>query len=232
MDLRIRKAPGIYPIIWDNKYFIVPFILSISIVSALLGIYGNERLFLHINGYHSKFADFFFLISTNLGDGIFAFILVVILLWVSFRDALTFLAITILITIAVTILKNVFFPEFYRPVAYFEYTEVVRLVTGYDPPMYCTFPSGHSATAFSVYLYLSILSKNQIVKFILFIIALLVAYSRIYLSAHFPVDVVVGAAIAVSITILCYYLGQQLKSKRLDKKIVFRPKIFVRQLPI
>ena len=232
MDLRIRKAPAIYQIIWDNKYFIVPFILAISIVSALLGIYGNERLFLHINGYHSRFADFFFLISTNLGDGIFAFILVVILLWVSFRDALTFLAITILITIAITILKNVFFPEFYRPVAYFEYTEVVRLVTGYDPPMYCTFPSGHSATAFSVYLYLSILSKKQIVKFLLFIIALLVAYSRIYLSAHFPVDVVVGAAIAVSITILCYYLGQQLKSKRLDKKIVFRPKIFVRQLPI
>lgn len=232
MDLRIRKATGIYQVIWDNKYFIVPFILSISIVSALLGIYGNERLFLHINGYHSKFADFFFLISTNLGDGIFAFILVVILLWVSFRDALTFLSITILITIAVTILKNVFFPEFYRPVAYFEYTEVVRLVTGYDPPMYCTFPSGHSATAFSVYLYLSILSKNQIVKFLLFIIALLVAYSRIYLSAHFPVDVVVGAAIAVSITILCYYLGQHLKSKRLDKKIVFRPKILVRQLPI
>ncbi len=232
MDLKFRKASGIYEIIWDNKYFIVPFILSIFLVSALLGIYGNDRLFLHINGYHSRFADFFFLISTNLGDGIIAFILVVILLWVSFRDALTFLAITILITIVVTVLKNVFFPEFYRPVAYFESTEVVRLVTGYDPPVYCTFPSGHAATAFSVYLYLSILSKNQIVKFFLFVIALLVAYSRIYLSAHFPEDVVVGASIAVSLTILGYYLGQQIKSGKLDKKLVYRPKIFVRQLPI
>jgi len=232
MVLKFRKTSGIYKIIRENKYFLLPFIFSISLVSALLGIYGNERLFLHLNGFHSKIADFFFLISTNLGDGIIAFFLVVILLWVSFRDALTFLVITILVTIAVTILKNVFFPEFYRPVAYFEYTEVVRLVTGYDPPMYCTFPSGHSATAFSVYFYLAILSKKQIVKFFLFVVALLVAYSRIYLSAHFPEDVVVGSAIAVSITILCYYLGQQLKSGKLNKKLVFKPKISVRQLPI
>jgi len=232
MDLKFRKASGIYKIIRVNKYFLLPFILSISLFSALLGIYGNERLFLHLNGFHSKFADFFFLISTNLGDGIIAFFLVVILLWVSFRDALTFLVITILITIAVTILKNVFFPEFYRPVAYFEYTEVVRLVTGYDPPMYCTFPSGHSATAFSVYFYLAMLSKKQVVKFFLFVVAFLVAYSRIYLSAHFPEDVAVGSSIAVTITILCYYFGQQLKSGRLNKKLVFKPKIFVRQLPI
>ena len=232
MDFKSGKVSVFYKVLRDNYTFIIPFMLSISLMTVLLATIGNDLLFLDINSYHSNFADFFFLNFTNLGDGTIAFILVVVLLWISFREALTFLSITILITILVTILKNVFFPEFNRPVAYFETTDVVRLVAGYDPPMLCTFPSGHAATAFSVYLYLSILSKNQIAKFLLFVIAFLVAYSRIYLSAHFPVDVVVGAAIAVSVTIMCYYFSRKIKNFKLDKKLSFHPKIFIRQQPI
>jgi len=229
MDLKSAKVSVLNKVLRDNYTFIIPFIMSTSLMTVLLATVGNDRLFLDINSCHSAFADFFFLNFTNLGDGTIAFIFIVVLFWISFREALTFLSITLLITILVTILKNVIFPGFSRPVAYFEPTAAIRLVTGYNPPVLGTFPSGHTATAFSVCFYLSILSKSQVAKFFLFVTAFLVAYSRIYLSAHFPVDVVVGAAISVSVTIVCYYFSRKILNLKLDKKLTFNPKFLVRQ---
>jgi len=229
MNLKFTKAPVIRDIIWDNKIFIIPFVLFIAISLILLEIQGNAHLYLHVNRHYTVFADYLFLYLTNLGDGIIAAILVIVLLWVSFRESLTFLTITLLLAIVVTVLKNNIFPELDRPVAYFGSSEVLRLVAGYDPPVLGTFPSGHTATAFSVSLYLALLIKNRFVKFILFFIAFSVGYSRIYLSAHFPADVVAGSSIAVIFTILCYYWSRRIKSSWLDKKIEFVPKIFSRQ---
>lgn len=232
MDISSGKRSDLLKLLYDNKYFIVPYIVFTACILVLMGIYSNASLFLYINRCHSNFADILFLNFTNLGDGVVAFVLVVVLLWVSFRESLTFLLITVLITIVVNILKDHIFPELNRPVAYFGTSEILHLVPGYDPPMLSTFPSGHTATAFSAYLYLSILSRRLITKFSLFLVAFFVGYSRIYLSAHFPADVVAGASIAVLITILCYYLSRRINNSWIDKKLVFRPKIFVRQQTI
>ena len=212
-----------------NRYFAVPFILIVTFLLILLGIYGNDRMFLFVNNSHCRSADILFLILTNLGDGAVAVVLMVVLLWVSYRDALTFMVITILLTIIVTFLKKIIFPEFDRPVTYFGSSELLRLVSGYDPPKLHSFPSGHAATAFSVYLYLAFLSKRNIVKLTLFIIAFFVALSRVYLSAHFPRDVVAGALIAVVMTFICYYWSRKIKVSGIDKKLVFGTKVFTKQ---
>lgn len=219
---------GLRSLIGDNQYFIIPFVLFCIIGFSLLSIYGNTRLFLDINRLYSQFADHFFLMVTNLGDGAIPYILVFVLLWVSFREALTFLIITILLTILVTILKRYFFPEIHRPVFYFEFFEKIRILKGYDPPALFSFPSGHSATAFSVFFYISILAKNHLTKFLLFCSALLVSFSRIYISAHFPADVLAGSCIAMFLTILCYCLSRNLKYDWIDKRITFVPNIFPR----
>ena len=229
MGLNFSKTSFIGKLIDANRYFIIPFILFTTLFFTLLGIYGNARLFLQVNSHYSNFADFLFLYLTNLGDGIIAALFIVVLLWVSFRDALTFLIITLLITIIVNILKDHIFPELNRPVAYFGTSEILHIISGYDPPTLGTFPSGHSATAFSVGLYWSILIKNRFVKVLLFFIAFFVGYSRMYISAHFPADVVTGALIGVFITLICYYLSRLVKSSWIDQKIHYRPKVFVRQ---
>lgn len=229
MDLNSSNTSGILKVIWDNKYFIIPFFLVFALILGLIISHGNTILFLQINEYHSKGFDFFFLNITHLGDGIIPFVLVAALLWISFRDAFTFLIITLLIIIVVTVLKRGVFPEFDRPVEYFGSSEVLRIDSGYNPPLLYTFPSGHSATSFSVFFYLSLIIKRPYIKFILFIVASSVSFSRIYLSAHFPADAFTGALIAVILTIFCYYWSRRIKNSWLDKRFTIKPKIFVKK---
>jgi len=57
------------------------------------------------------------------------------------------------------------------------------------------FCSSHSANAFAVAIGFYFLSKNRPMGAILIVWATLIAYSRIYLRAHYPVDVIMGAII-------------------------------------
>ena len=154
MNINLSKTSDFHKLICNNKDFIIPFVVFAISTSILLGILGNDGMFLLVNSYYSKFADFIFLYITNLGDGIIAVVLVIVLLWVSYRESLTFLCITLLLAIVITVLKNYTFPELDRPLEYFGSSEILRLVPGYDPPKLSTFPSGHAATAFSVCLYM------------------------------------------------------------------------------
>jgi membrane-associated phospholipid phosphatase len=218
------KVSEIFQVVWDNKFFIVPFFILSTYLIFLILMQGSPGLFLNINSYHSGFADHFFYYITDLGDGLTPYVLVVILLFISFRESLTFLVATSIISILVTLLKRYYFPEFDRPVTYFEFTEAIRHVPAYDPPLLYSFPSGHTATAFSVFLYLAVLSKKQYLKFILFCIAALVSFSRVYLSAHFPLDICAGSYISVIITILVYYYSRRIDKPWMDKRIEFRTK--------
>jgi membrane-associated phospholipid phosphatase len=228
MNLRLSKRSVFLEVIGENKIFLVPFAVYISFLSILLMVMGNSGTFLFLNNIHSDLTDFLFPYITRLGNGIIPFILVIILLGVSYREFLSFLAITLLIIILVTILKRVFFADFFRPVAIFPPSAGLHIVLGYNPPSWYSFPSGHSATTFSVFLYMAILSKNNFLKFVLFIAALMVSYSRIYLAAHFPADVIAGSMIAVTITLFGYSMSRKFQNAWIDKKVSFKPKIFVR----
>jgi membrane-associated phospholipid phosphatase len=219
------EKPSFNELIWDNKEFIIPFFVVAILSTIAIWTVGNQGVFLFVNKYYSDSADIFFLFITNFGDALIAVLLVILLLWISVRESLTFLIITLLLAIIITWLKNSVFPELDRPAEVFKSSEILRLVEGYHPPGLCTFPSGHAATVFSIGLYLSILIKNRYTKFILFLIAFIVGYSRVYLSAHFPADILGGAVIAVPITIYCYLLGRRIENSWIDWKIGFRPKI-------
>lgn len=226
MELNSSKSSDIQKIISDNKYFIVPFIILFSLFLTLLGFQGNDRLFLEVNGVHSKITDFLFLYLTNFGNGVIAFLLVIILLWVSFREAITFLFLTIVLTILVDVLKKFIFPGFDRPVWYFG-ASALHLISGYQPPLLHTFPSGHSVTAFSMCLYLSFLVHKKLVKLMLFIVAAFIGYSRIYLSAHFPFDVIFGALIGVVITTLVFQQSRRLENSWIDKRLKLNMKFLI-----
>ncbi|MCM8783461.1 MAG: diacylglycerol kinase [Candidatus Omnitrophica bacterium] len=67
-------------------------------------------------------------------------------------------------------------------------------------------PSGHSAFAFSVWTITFLLQKNNIVNFLVFLLAVLIARSRIKTGIHNIYETVIGAILGIVITILIYQL--------------------------
>lgn len=63
-----------------------------------------------------------------------------------------------------------------------------------------SFPSGHAATAFAGATVLARLEPRAAPAF--YLLALAIAYSRLYVGVHFPLDVVGGAAIGIATALL------------------------------
>ena len=61
-----------------------------------------------------------------------------------------------------------------------------------------SFPSGHSTTMAAIFGFF-LNNKNKLIVFGLGIATIIVAYSRLYLGAHFPSDVVVGVVLGILI---------------------------------
>jgi undecaprenyl-diphosphatase len=63
-----------------------------------------------------------------------------------------------------------------------------------------SFPSGHTATSFAAATVLTALVPRAAPAF--FLLAAAIAYSRLYVGVHFPLDVVGGAVIGVATALL------------------------------
>ena len=85
----------------------------------------------------------------------------------------------------------------------------VDVVDDYRPGKYGFF-SAHAANTFSLALYLSLWVKNRLFSFAMISWSLLNCYSRIYLGAHYPSDVVVGLLVGAIIAVLFYLLSRKL----------------------
>jgi len=64
------------------------------------------------------------------------------------------------------------------------------------------FCSSHAANSFALATSVYLISQTKTFSYILFIWAIIVGYSRIYIGAHFPLDVLVGAIIGMAIALL------------------------------
>jgi membrane-associated phospholipid phosphatase len=104
----------------------------------------------------------------------------------------------------VQILKRIVFADYPRPAGYFQDTVQLHLVEGVRLLYGHSFPSGHSASAFALFLTLSVLSRNRFIQVISFVLACAVAYSRVYLSQHFLSDILAGSLIGVIGTLGLY----------------------------
>ncbi|MGB3948574.1 MAG: phosphatase PAP2 family protein [Bacteroidia bacterium] len=190
----------------DNISFLFPYLVYI-IVGAFVLVF-NTKIDLHLtlNNFHTPFFDSLFYYFTYLGDGFMALITVIILLTIKYRYALI-TAIASLISAGITqTLKHTIYDDVVRPKKFFEGVQELYLVPGVDNHLYNSFPSGHATSAFALFFSLALITKSHSLKILLFIVAILTAYSRIYLSQHFFEDVYAGSLIGLTTTIVVYYI--------------------------
>ena len=204
-----------------NRWFLIPYVLILFICIFFLFQFKKPELHLLINQWHSNKADFFFKYLTHLGDGTLIAILFLILLFIKYRYAFTFLTGALVTSGIVNLLKRIVFDDVFRPVKYFELLGKwqLHLVEGVKMNMFYSFPSGHSATAFNIFLMLALIVKNNFLKLMFFLIASMVAFSRIYLSQHFLIDITAGSFIGILIMLVSFYWVESYKNKWLDKSM-------------
>ena len=119
------------------------------------------------------------------------------------------------------ILKRIFFTEALRPVKLLDGVYDLYLIEGVKMRYYLSFPSGHAATAFGLFLCFAIIVKSNLIKFICFLLAAMTAFSRIYLSQHFLEDVYFGSLIGVTFALFFYRILFSSGKKWLDHHLLY-----------
>ncbi len=167
----------------------------VLIVLSVLG--GKEELFLLLNNDLGKLGDVFFHYTTFLGDGI---MWVPFALWIIFyKRKWTPLVISAILfsTLLVNIGKHYVFENEARPTSAISNQALIHTVEGVELHKTNSFPSGHSSTAFSIYLIACLVLSARYLWLGGFFLALIAGYSRIYLAQHFPLDAGAGMIVAV-----------------------------------
>lgn len=204
-----------------NPYFHLPFILWVIWGGIALLQYDAYTLFFFFNSSHTPLLDNIMFFTTYLGDGLFTALLLLVLLGLSsLRNWWYFF--TALLTNA---LPNIFI-QFVktgvnapRPLKFFNNAEWIHILPDWPRYMERSFPSGHTTSAFCLFCFLSLLvpAKYRPIGFIFFLLAIMVAYSRMYLAAHFFADVYAGSIIATLFTTVIFAVlnnyRQQLQNK-------------------
>ena len=206
----------------NNAAFLIPYALFLVAGAVLILVNAKSDTHLEFNDHHNHFFDVFFRYATYLGDGFMALLTVIILLVVNYRFALIAGLSNLISALITQTLKHTIFSDIVRPKKFFEGVHDIYLVPNVDNYLYNSFPSGHSTCAFALYLAAALLIKNKILKFVCFLLAITVGYSRIYLSQHFFEDVYAGSLIGVSCTLAVFYFMSQSKAQWLDRSLISR----------
>lgn len=169
--------------------------------------YSVSEIHLAVNTHNNGFLDFIMPWVTLGADG--WTIVVACLLAIAWnRKGGLFISLACLFTSGVTwLLKSEwFFQGTPRPKWYFTHVEKFDLhyVPGVENWLYDSFPSGHTTVAFAFFFSIAICVRPKKIALLLFIAALAVGYSRIYLSQHFLLDVFFGSIIGTIGTLIVF----------------------------
>jgi len=186
-----------------NSAFYLPYFLFLLCGAVILVTVDKLSIYQFINTHHCTIADLFFTYWTNLGLGWLVIPVALILAFVSLRDVIIAV---ICFLVSFTINDSIkWIARTPRPAEVFEQLhQTFYAVPNVELYHWNSFPSGHTATSFCLFSLLALIASKKYLKFILFLVAFLVAYSRMYLSEHFLIDVYFASIIGVLTTLFLY----------------------------
>ncbi|HOT14277.1 MAG TPA: phosphatase PAP2 family protein [Bacteroidales bacterium] len=199
------------------QLFLILYFVVILACFIIMAIFSKADIHLFINSLNNNIADHFFKTITNIGDGLFVVIIGVLFLLYRTRVSVNIISTYIISGLAAQIIKRLI--DAPRPIAFFEGTAHLHLVEGVKMATVHSFPSGHTASIFALSLCLAFAWNKKITQVIWLLLACIVAYSRMYLSQHFLIDVTAGSIIGITTTLIFTYFSDKWNYAWLDKPI-------------
>jgi membrane-associated phospholipid phosphatase len=180
-----------------NRYLVTLLLLFGLVALSLLWSVGQKidvaifRAF-NLGGYRAGWLDRVMWVSTQIGNVTFAFVVAIGAYLTGARQfALDFALGSLTLLLLVTIIKA--FADRTRP---YKFLAETNLVGWREPGL--SFPSGHTTqTFFMMALIIYHLKPPFVVAAVLYAIAALVGFTRVYLGVHYPRDVVAGAILGL-----------------------------------
>lgn len=192
---------GVQDVLYRIRPFFLLYLIVLSACLVIKLLYTREQIFFAVNGWNSPWADYIEPYMTDLGDGLTAVTLSLVFLLFSYRKFLLLASSYLLTGFVAQVIK--YFADAPRPSLYFkDQWGPVHTVKGVEILTYNSFPSGHTTSAFSAAVVLAYLATKKGWGIPALLMAILIGYSRMYLTEHFFEDVIGGSAIGVIVTVL------------------------------
>lgn len=204
------KLQNISKLITNNLHFFVPYIITFLVCTICVIITKKESSLLLINSLHTPLLDFIYKYITYLGEGYYFLVIIIVLGLIRFKYFFQGIILFLSSGAITQIIKNLLNAP--RPIKYLSDISNLNFVDGVDVYSWGSFPSGHTTSAFTIFLYFSFLVYNKYLKFLFFVIAVNVGISRIYLVQHFLIDVWAGSLIGVITTTYIYSILENSQS--------------------
>lgn len=164
---------------------------------------------LFLNGINSPFWDtvMWYISATLTWAPLYAVILFFVFKKMKWEGVIALAFFILLIVMAdqssVKLFKNVF--ERLRPCHNPDIKDLIHIVNGKCGGKF-GFVSSHATNTFALAMFTSLFFRIKWVSYSIFIWAIIVSYSRIYLGVHFPFDVLGGAGLGILVGFVTYKL--------------------------
>ncbi len=204
-----------------SKIFKIALIGSLFLAALLFGasyLYTREAVFLLFNKDLGQAGDIAFYYISYLAEG-WIWIPYFMILFGWFKKDSIFILLNFLIsTLFTQITKQFIWDAVSRPMASGIPQDQIHRVAGVDMHLWNSFPSGHTATAFTIFLVTIYYFPKKVVLAVGAIYALACGYARVYLGQHFPLDVAGGMMVAIFTLILSIYISNKIKNNAQEIK--------------
>ncbi len=164
----------------------------------------DRELFLWLNSLGNPIFDWFWMMMTHRFSNLLVYFIILIFIgykssWKRAGYLLICTGILILFTDQLTNLFKIQVGRL-RPCYDLEIKSFMRLVKPTCGGRFSFF-SGHASNSFALATFFGIIARSYIksIHYVLLFIASLIAYSRVYIGVHFPLDIFCGAIVGISI---------------------------------
>ena len=225
-------------LIKNNVVFLTLSLILIIVLGLALLYIPKGELHLLLCDRHTPARDIFYRYYTKVAEWFPYVICVLLLLFSRIGDGVCASAAMIFSALTTQLFKHIVNAP--RPVTWFEMQMpdiTLPLVEGVRMNRWFSFPSGHTTSFFALAFVLCFLLTRQprnprcprttsyIIQTILFFLAALGAYSRIYLSQHFAADVFAGIVVGIALSLISYAIFERYEDKKWYNYRVFAKKM-------